>query len=470
MFVLDHKTLAQHRAGRVLALDARAIGSSVALRTERPSAKTSAAAAKPRTPTVAVVDIIGPLAQRGESQLCGYVDGYDWIGERLGAALEEADAVVLRIDSPGGDVAGLDEGVRRMRALVDASGKRVVAYVDELCASAAYQIACGVADEIVVPPAGCVGSIGTWGLFVDATKASENEGLAITVVRDPEGKAASHPLGPVTDLALARLQEEVSTGTREFIAFVAARRNLSETVLRKLNGDVLRGTDAVKAGLADRVGTLEDTIRGAAAPREQRAQMNQKSNTKAEDAKPEQPAPEPAAADPVPIQDGMVTCPECGATFPVAMPEQGPPSEEAQALAALVKATGAASPLAALAHVAAEFAVLSEFRRREDRQARAALGAQLVRAGVPPSEVWADPAKATDLESREVNALYAAMPIEKLREMAERKSGLPAAFRAPASTDSAQLSATEASFLKSRKRDPEKYLATKAAIVARRTA
>ncbi len=429
-FVLDHKTLSAHRAGRVLALDERALGSSVTLRSERPSAeaqrRAGAAAGAPRK--VAVVDIIGPLAQRGEAQVCGFVDGYDWIGERLGAALEGADAVVLRIDSPGGDVAGLAEGVRRMRAAVEAAGVPVVAYVDELAASAAYWIAAGVADEIVVPPMGKVGSIGSFGVLVDLTKQLADDGVSVTVVRSPDGKAEAHPAAPIADLARERLGAEVADATARFIDAIAARRGLSATVLWALNGAVLRGQDAVAAGLADRVGTLEDTIRGAVAPREQRAQMMQQQTTKAED--PKQPSEEPKAVAPVPVEDGQVTCPGCGMTFPVAMPEQAPPTEEAAAALELERnllaLTGERTPMAALATVAEWKARHADTSRRE----RADLVAELVRAGgALPSDAWADPVTASDPEKRSASKLFASMPVEELRARVQRAQAVPTAFR-----------------------------------------
>lgn len=477
MTVLDAKLLAQHRAGRVLALDAGAIGASIVVHATRPSARSAVSPVTSATPTsttaaaptaVAVVDIIGPLAQRGESQLCGFVDGYDWIGERLGAALEEADAVVLRIDSPGGDVAGITEGVRRMRAAVVASGKHVIAYVDELAASAAYWLAAGVADEIVVPPMGRVGSIGVFAMMCDLTKANAQDGIGITIVRDPAGKAPAHPDAPIADLAHQRLSADVRSAADAFIHAIAAARGLSTSVLRALDGAVLTGEDAVRAGLADRVGTLEDTIRAAATPRQDQKLMATKQQTpKAEDPKPEPAAPkEPAAA--VPIEDGKVTCPECGAMFEVTMPAPAPSegeAEQARALAALVSATKATSPLAALAVIASERSELAQLRAEMDRRLRADIGAELVRAGALPADVWADPASASDPERRAVSALYAAMPLEDLRAQVGKQSK-PAAFarHTPATSGSAAgLTEREQEFCARKGIDPLKYAATKAA-------
>lgn len=484
--VLDHKLLSQHRAGRVLALAASALGSSFAVRSERPTMQRREPGAEAHTlgragatpaaatstirqsttapaPVVAVVDIFGPLAQRGESHICGYVDGYDWIGERLSQALEEADAVLLRVDSPGGDAAGCAEAVRRMRAAVEASGKRVIAYVDELAASAAYWIVAGVADEIVVPPMGGVGSIGTWGMLVDATKANEQDGYGITIVRNPAGKAEAHPASPLAELALSRLQSEVAACTSQFVGAVAARRGLSTSVLVALDGAVLHGADAVAAGLADRVGTLEETLRALVAPREQK-QMKMK----AEDPKPE---PTPAApktwTEPVPIEDGKVTCPECGASGPVAMPADGAPApEEKSALAALTKTYGVNSALEALTLIAADRSALAALRADVERRQRADLGAALVRAGVAPSEVWADPLVAADRDKREVSALYAAIPLDKLRELAERKAAQPEAFvrRTAAPEAVSGLSQYEIDLCKAHGITPEKYQETRTAM------
>src|SRR5688572_2027230 len=176
-FLLDGRALAMARASSVLALRAETIGRAMSL-PERLTATVATGTASPGR-AVAVVAIDGPLAQRAEQHVCGVIDGYDAITARVSQALEDRDvgAVVLQINSPGGDVAGLEEAVRRMRAKADATGKRVVAFADEMAASAAYWIAAGVADEVWLPPMGEVGSIGTIGAWVDETEALAREGV-----------------------------------------------------------------------------------------------------------------------------------------------------------------------------------------------------------------------------------------------------------------------------------------------------
>lgn len=212
--------------------------------------------------SVAVVSIDGPLAQRAIYDLCGYVDGYDAVSARVCEALASpyVGALVLRISSPGGDVAGLEAAVSRMRSAADASGKTVLAFVDECAASAAYWIAASVADRIYLPQSGMVGSIGCFATLVDQTEELKQAGIAVEIVRDPPGKAESHPLGPVSDLARERAQTMVSAVTARFTAAIASRRGIAAKDVTDLNGAVVEGSAAVAAHLADGINTLEGVI------------------------------------------------------------------------------------------------------------------------------------------------------------------------------------------------------------------
>lgn len=259
------RELAMVGASNVLALDAGALGGSVRLRMQAPEAEaTTHGPDADGTPgdVVGIVRIEGPLAQRATADLCAYVDGYDAVAARFEDALtSDVDSVLMVIDSPGGDVAGLSEAVERMRRAKVASGKNVVVYVDEMAASAAYWIAAGVADEIVVPSSGRVGSIGCIGAFVDESGAWAQAGVAWHVERSPAGKAEMMPAAPLTELATARLRERVSAMADTFIDAVAMYRpKTTAKKIRGLDAAMLAGQAAVDEGLADRVGTLEDAL------------------------------------------------------------------------------------------------------------------------------------------------------------------------------------------------------------------
>jgi len=262
-FRLDATTLAMARASAVLALEPSAIGALFTLQASEPAMSRDERG-------VAVVSVMGPLSQRADEYDCGFGDGYDKITERVQRACDDpnARAIVLRIDSPGGDVAGLQEAVRQMRAAIDRSGKPCAVYVDELAASAAYWIASSLATAgIVVPESGGVGSVGTIASLVDESEALEHEGVKVELIRDPPGKAAGHPFQPITELARERLTAQVREATTRFVAAVAAARGLAPDAVRALDGDVRYGAAAIDAGLADQVGSFDDAVTRALSKR-----------------------------------------------------------------------------------------------------------------------------------------------------------------------------------------------------------
>lgn len=257
-FRLDAAALARAGASEVLAIDPRAIGSTLALAPAKPVAVERG---------VALVHLFGPLAQRASADLCGYVDGYDAIAARVTVALDDprCSAVVLVIDSPGGDVAGVEEGIRRMQAARDRTGKPVVAYVDELAASAAYWIAaCVASGGIYGPTSARVGSVGVLGALIDETKALEMAGIGVKIIRSPDGKADGHPASPLSALAEQRARTLIAATAERFFAAVATARGLTPEKVRKLDAAVLSGFEAVAAGLLTGVKSLEEVVALAA--------------------------------------------------------------------------------------------------------------------------------------------------------------------------------------------------------------
>jgi ClpP class serine protease len=261
-FHLTQAILAAHAHGRVIALAPDAVGAVVSLASTPPL---------PTLGTVPVVTVLGPIAQRAQDDLCGYVDGYDAIAGRLVTALRapEARAVVLRVDSPGGDVAGLEEAITRVNAVRAETGKQILAFADEQIASAAYWLASGVANGgLFLPQSGTMGAIGTMVLHLDESRALDAGGIKVTIVRDPPGKAAGHPFERLGDIARGQIEALVRETSTRFVDAVATARRLTAERVRGLNGAVLLGAAAVQAGLADGIDTLEGVLaRAATAPR-----------------------------------------------------------------------------------------------------------------------------------------------------------------------------------------------------------
>lgn len=207
---------------------------------------------------IAIVRISGVLVHG-----CSY-----WWGEtgynRIRATLEQAladpevKAVVLHVDSPGGEVAGcfdLADAIYAMRG-----DKPIVAIVDEYACSAAYALA-SAADRIVGPRTAVIGSIGVISMHLDITGALDQAGLKVTTIQFGERKSDSYPTTPLSDAAHERMQADIDTLGEMFVALVARNRGLEAKAVRATQAGVFLGEAAVAAGLADAVMPPDEAFR-----------------------------------------------------------------------------------------------------------------------------------------------------------------------------------------------------------------
>lgn len=212
----------------------------------------------------AVVEIRGTLTHHAENSC---LDSYDAIRERMRAALHSDTAcVIMRIDSLGGDVAGCFDLATWIRREATEHGKRLLAYTDGTAASAAYAIAC-VADEIGVGLTGFVGSVGIINAILDQTALDAAQGLRYGFATSGARKADGNPHTPITDEAMASLQEQVNELAGVFFAHVAAHRpSLTPAILAGLEARLFFGASAVAQRLADRVCSWGEMVSLAADP------------------------------------------------------------------------------------------------------------------------------------------------------------------------------------------------------------
>lgn len=206
---------------------------------------------------VAVIEICGPLEHRGG----WWFDSYEKILGRVEGAMidEDVRVVLLDIDSPGGEVSGLQETVRRMRAMSAQYGKKIVACADDEMYSAAYALACA-AEEIYLPESGGVGSIGVLAEVVNLIGAAEKQGVQVEVIRSGSRKAEGHPFIPLDDATIARVQARVDALAKQFFALVTDVRPVSRKDLEALQGACIYGKRAVNAGLADGVASFDEVF------------------------------------------------------------------------------------------------------------------------------------------------------------------------------------------------------------------
>lgn len=177
------------------------------------------------------------------------------------AALKDPEigSIVIDVDSPGGQVGGVDELARE---IFESRGQKpITAVANGLAASAAYWIATS-ADELIITPSGEVGSIGVFAMHEDISKMLEMEGVAVNLISAGKYKTEGNPFEPLTEEARAAVQGRVDECYDMFISAVARNRGVKRTDVRNGFGEgrVVGARQAVGLGMADRVATLDETI------------------------------------------------------------------------------------------------------------------------------------------------------------------------------------------------------------------
>lgn len=174
---------------------------------------------------------------------------------------ETIDKIILHIDSPGGAVEGISDLADEIFAAKQK--KPVVAYCEDLCASAGYWIA-SQCSEIVSNKGGWIGSLGVYGVIEDWSAAYEREGVIVHVISSGGVKGGGVPGTEVTDSLIKDEQRVVDQITRQFMDAVREGRKLTHDKTQSLfDGKVHPAEDAVKLGLIDRVASFDEVLAGS---------------------------------------------------------------------------------------------------------------------------------------------------------------------------------------------------------------
>lgn len=166
-------------------------------------------------------------------------------------------AILLDVDSPGGSV----ELVPETAALIRGAQTPVTAIANTMAGSAAYYLA-SQANELVVTPSGSVGSIGVFARHVDMSGALAQDGVDVTLISAGKFKTEGNPYGPLGDEAKAALQAQVDEFYGMFVDDVARGRGVtSDAVIGGYGeGRMLLASQALAAGMVDRIDTLDGTL------------------------------------------------------------------------------------------------------------------------------------------------------------------------------------------------------------------
>lgn len=189
--------------------------------------------------------------------------------DRIAGALRKArqdssiKAIVLRVNSPGGSALASD--VIWRETVLAQKAKPLIVSMGDYAASGGYYIACA-ADTIVARPNTITGSIGVFGLLMNA-KAMFNNKLGITFdsVKTADMADIGNPFRAMTETERAIIQDEVEKIYDTFISHVAEGRGMSKADVDNIGqGRVWSGTDAKRLGLVDVLGGINDAIAIAA--------------------------------------------------------------------------------------------------------------------------------------------------------------------------------------------------------------
>ena len=217
-----------------------------------------------------VVQVIYAEGEITQASISPFAAGASTIGAGLGDKLREAaedddvKAVVLRMNSPGGD-AFLSEqlwhAVKQLR-----SKKPVVVSMGDYAASGGYYIS-SAANRIVAQPNTLTGSIGIFGLFPNFSELVQKVGVNVEVVKtnDFADLTISMPYKPLTNEQRALIQRHVERGYDIFLSRVAEGRHMTKAQVDSVGqGRVWLGRKAQTLGLVDKLGGLDVAIKEAA--------------------------------------------------------------------------------------------------------------------------------------------------------------------------------------------------------------
>lgn len=213
---------------------------------------------------IAIIPIAGPMFRYANlfTQISGAMS-YERLATDIGTVMSDptVERVIFDVNSPGGEVDGAAEVADLIASFRGV--KPITSYISHLGASAGYWLA-AAADEVVVHDTSIVGSIGAVLSLVDYSKQDEERGIQrmeLVSSQSPDKRVDpfSEDKGEAERAKLI-LQGLVDRLGAVFIEKVSGFRGISDEEIMATKGGLLIGSDAVEAGLADRVGTLEGLI------------------------------------------------------------------------------------------------------------------------------------------------------------------------------------------------------------------
>jgi len=209
---------------------------------------------------IAIIPVEGTLVHKsyGMDAVSGMRSYVEIQQEVEDAATDPAvKGILLDVDSPGGEVAGVFELTDTIYAA--RSAKPIVAVANSNALSGAYLLASG-AQRVYAGQSSSLGSIGVIVSHLDVTGSDEKLGFKYTIMHAGARKADFNPHVPLSDEARATIEAELNRTYGMLVKAVARNRGLPEASVRETEAARYFGEDAINVRLADRMGTRQDAL------------------------------------------------------------------------------------------------------------------------------------------------------------------------------------------------------------------
>jgi protease-4 len=217
-------------------------------------------------PKVALISLVGDIVRgaSGNGIVQGQTAGSATIANAIGRCADDRNvkAIVMRLDTPGGDAIASDLIWGELSRA--AAAKPVVISVADVCASGGYYVA-AAADQIVIEPTSITGSIGVYAGKANLSGLYDKLGLSTGTLRRGEHAGMFSLSSPFSADERLILRRQLNDLYDHFVELVATSRGLaSDSVDAIARGRVWSGARAIQLGLADSQGSLLDAINEAA--------------------------------------------------------------------------------------------------------------------------------------------------------------------------------------------------------------
>ena len=171
---------------------------------------------------------------------------------------DDINAIVIRVDSPGGTVAPTQEIYTKVKKVNEE--KPVIISVGTVAASGGYYVALG-GRKILVNPGSIIGSIGVRFDYPVATELMEKIGLQYQTFKSGDLKDAGSPTREVTDKDREFFESVIKDIQSQFVQALTENRNIDLNELEMItDGRIFTGLQSVELSLVDSIGTLEDAV------------------------------------------------------------------------------------------------------------------------------------------------------------------------------------------------------------------